>query len=1348
MKRLASVIVIAALGGAYAGLQAQQRAPGSRGQAPPPPVRLAYLFSDGNVPGTVRAYKALLAERPDLRGRVALSFLTESTFADVSAADLLGADVLVLDIMNQQLLDRFNAQHKVDLIASVRQRGAVLAVGEGLLSKEAYLKQGVVWDDRARAFWAHSGAQNQLSLMKYALARAGVRGLSIPPPQPSLEFGYYAPSAGPAGGGGGQVFATWEAFDAWRREAGKIRPGAPRVAIGFYKATFYGGDTELLDALIAEVERRGAEAIPIFGYPGAVAAARLLLDGSGRPRADVLLGLFFNFSGPESSLSLEKVDIPAINLITLYGRSEREWRSSPMGLSFFEGTFNVAVPELAGSIAPTVVGSQEKVRDPETGLTIVVRRPIRQQVSLAVSRALRWAALRHKPNRDKRVAIVFYNYPAGKANIGASYLNVAESIASILQRLTVEGYDVGASDLSDSTVLSTLLAKARNVGGYAPGELEELLEEGGAVRISLAEYRRWFDALSPKLRAKVLKDWGEPGRSRLMASGSSLIIPVAQFGNVVVLPQPVRGWGEDLEKLYHAKDLAPHHQYVATYAWLRHRFQADAVVHVGTHGTLEWLDGKDMGLSPDDAPDALVADVPHLYIYNVDVVGEGLVARRRAMAALVDHMVPPFRKGGLYPELAALSELINDYHTTEHKSPELQKAVAERIRQEVVRLGLAKDLGLDLSKPNSFTHDVAHELEEHLQQLKAQNIPYGLHTFGRTPDKPLRDETVEAIVSVDRRLLSTNAKVLAAEMERRIVASGPRELDNLLRGLRGGFIVGGTGGEPIRNPDAYPTGKNFYGIDPDKVPKPASYELGVKLADQMLADHVKKHGKYPEKVSFVIWGDETMRHEGVVEAQIFHLLGTRPVWDDRGKVVGVEVIPRATLGRPRVDIVIASAAEGMFNNVTRLMDEAVQKVKALDEVDNYVRSHYLKTKAILVERGYTEHEADRRAGVRIFDEPPGTFNLNTSRIAEASGTWDSDKGMADDYLRKMGHGYGNGFWGESMEDVFRLALAGTEKIVHSSSTMLYGALDNDDMYMYMGGLATAIRHIDGTDRSPELVITNTRDPGRPEMTTIEKFLGTEFRSRYVNPTWIEGMKKEGYAGAGEMRSFVEYLWGWDATVTETVDDRMWQEVFDVYVEDKHNLGMAEFFERHSPHAYQDIAARMLETVRKGYWKADASTERRLLEEYLGSVNRHGVSCAEHTCGNPRLQKFVIERGLAHGVPVPLLERFERAMERATGRAIDAAAEEMASFARRNDARLAARLETVPAPTRVARQLEGYVMEERTFDAAPRHHTRQDPRPTPYAGLLASGPILALLVMWRLRRRAAATDGRHTEAPTD
>ncbi len=805
--------------------------------------------------------------------------------------------------------------------------------------------------------------------------------------------------------------------------------------------------------------------------------------------------------------------------------------------------------------------------------------------------------------------------------------------------------------------------------------------------------------------------------------------------------QPARGWGEDAEKMYHAKDLAPHHQYVAAYTWLRYGFKADAVVHVGTHGTLEWLDGKDAALSEEDAPDALIADLPDLYIYNVDVVGEGLVARRRGMAALVDHMVPPFKKGGLYTELAALAETISDYDKNQGKNVELAKTYLERIREQAVTLGIAKDLGLELSAAGSLDEDTIHRIENHLLEMKGQNIPYGLHAFGRTPEPALRDSTVDAIVSADRSLLPDKAKVLAADIDARIVASGPRELDSLMRGLSGGFLPAGSGGEPIRNPDAYATGKNFYGVDPDKIPKPASWELGVKLADQMLADHLKKHGRYPEKVSFVIWGDETMRHEGVLESQVFHLLGTRPVWDARGKVVDVEVIPSRQLNRPRVDIVIASAAEGMFHNVTLLMDKAVQKVKAIDEAENFVRRHYLQTKQVLMARGMSEADADRRAGVRIFDEPPGIFNLNTSTIVAASGTWDTDKGFADDYIKKLGHGYGNGFWGEPMADVFRLALAGTEKVVHSSSTALYGALDNDDMFMYVGGLAAAIRTIDG--KSPEIMVTNTRDPGRPEMSTIDKFIGTEFRSRYVNPTWIEGMKKEGYAGAGAMREFVEYMWGWNATVPETVDAAMWKETFDTYVEDRKNLGMKEFFEKNSAFAYQDMAGRMVETVRKGYWDADPATKKKLLEEYIDSVNRHGTSGAEFTTGNARLSKYVMEQAKAAGVPVPAIDGFQRAMERAMGGTVAQNSSAAEAFVRRNEAAPApaspppvqvSQASPVPSPTGAATpgQVKGFVMEQ-TDRSRPTKAPILAATPQ-WAAAAATLPVLACLLAWRWRRR--------------
>ena len=427
-----------------------------------------------------------------------------------------------------------------------------------------------------------------------------------------------------------------------------------------------------------------------------------------------------------------------------------------------------------------------------------------------------------------------------------------------------------------------------------------------------------------------------------------------------------------------------------------------------------------------------------------------------------------------------------------------------------------------------------------------------------------------------------------------------------------------------------------------------------------------------------------------------------------------------------------------------------------------------------MEKGYSEQDADRRAGVRIFDEPPGIFNLNTSTIVANSGTWDSDKGFADDYIRKLGHGYGNGFWGESMADVFRLALSGTDKVVHSSSTMLYGALDNDDMFMYMGGLAAAIRSIDG--KSPELVVTNTRNPGKPEMTTMDKFIGTEFRSRYVNPTWIEGMKKEGYAGAGAMREFVEYMWGWDATVPELVDDAWWKETFDVYVQDKHNLGLKQFFDSKSPFAYQDMTARMVETVRKGYWKADADTQKKLLEEYVESVNKYGASGAETTSGNARLQKYVMEQGKLAGIPVPALEKFSKVMEQSAGRSVVAAAKDAEAFGKKNDAREdaasaqanaqmkpgsnppAKEPASAPAPQAQAQapsaaaKLEGYLMEQEKKAEAALAKSAAPMRGGEWDGHYVTLPLLAILVAWgtsagvarraermRIRRHCACAD---------
>jgi cobaltochelatase CobN len=803
------------------------------------PVRIGFLYSDNYIPVRLAAYRKLIEQRPDLKDRIELQILTESTFDEVPADELKQSDVLVFDVMNQQMLDRFDSENSTDLIASVKSKGTVLGVGEGLQSEDHYRELGVEWDARARAYWQHSGPQNQLALLELALGKAGIAGFDLPDPQPSLDFGYYYPD-----GKGGRVFPDWDSFQAWRAANGKLHPGAPRVAVGFFKASYYSGDMGLIDALIAEIERRGAEAVPVFGYPGAIAFQRLLGEGDS-VRADVGLGLFFQFNDSQSANVLEGVGIPVINLVSLYGRSEEEWRKSTSGLSAFEGTFNLASPELAGTVAPTVVGTKEKVRDPFSGLTSVITSPIAERVQMAVSRGLRYAELARKPNAEKKIALIYYNYPPGKANIGASYLNVAESLASVLQRMAAEGYDIGGPPPTADEVLADITTKARNIMGAAPGELEEMVAQGSAQRVSLSQYQIWLDGLAPSLREKVRKDWGDPVDSPLMVEHvngqTSLIVPTVRYGNIVLMPQPSRAWGEDLEKLYHAKDLAPQPQYIAAYAWLRETFKADAVVHFGTHGTLEWLDGRDAGLGPDDAPDALIGDLPDIYIYNVDVVGEGLVARRRGMATLVDHMVPPFTEGGLTEDLAKLSELLNDHTKNESKNPQLAAAYGRQARDEAVKMGVAKDLGLDPAA--DWTDEQLHSIEDYMLELRGQTIPYGLHTFGRVPSDEAVDSTVRAIVSVDRSALPDAKEVFAEDMRSRIVASGERELDSLMKALAGRFVPAGKGGEPIRNPDSYPTGANFYGIDPAKIPKPAAWEMGTRLAQQMLDDFVARNGR-------------------------------------------------------------------------------------------------------------------------------------------------------------------------------------------------------------------------------------------------------------------------------------------------------------------------------------------------------------------------------------------------------------------------------------------------------------------------------------------------------------------------
>jgi cobaltochelatase CobN len=1252
-----------------------------------------FVVGDSTSVAVAKGVQEFRRTHPDVAAKMRVEVMLEAGLDQLKTRGADAPRVLLIDSHSEGRSAESDRRLKAELIARVSARGKVFALGDGAAPRNTYTSVGAQYDEKLRAYWGASGPswQNVYGLLCVLAREEFGASIDVPAVLRMPERGYYHPAAPNS-----RILASYDDYRRWY--AKRERAGQPWVAVPFYGSFVQQEQTAVLDAVIAEAEKQKLNVLPLFGYPEDKLWREGLLDEKGKPRAQAVLSFTLRFNGPEMGELIDKAGIPVLNLIKVYARSEKDWRDSKEGLSTFESVFQVAIPELSGVIAPTVVGTEEKRTDPTLGAEVVVAQPLPERVEIAVKRVKRYLELQRKPNSEKRLALIYYNYPPGKANIGASYLNTLRSIAAVLQRLKAEGYDVGAGPLTEEEVTRRALSGGRNVGSYAPGDLEEMVKAGKVIRVPASVYRKWFESLPAAYREQVARDWGEPDVAEGMWldswRGLELIVPATMYGKVAVLPQPDRGFGQNLEKLYHSMDTTPPHHYSGVYRWLRDEFKADALVHVGTHGTLEWLSGKTMGLTESDAPDVMISDLPNVYLYNVDVVGEGLVAKRRGMASIVDHMIPPLKKGGLYGDYAQVSELANDYESAIHKSPRLAAGIAKELRDKLHELGVSKELGLsDRTKP--LTHDDSHKIEDYFSQLKNQNMPYGLHTFGWAPPADLRASTVEAIMEPDRGLNPLRRTQMATDMDERIQASGPRELMQMIAALNGRYIAAGTGNDPVRNPDSLPTGKSFYGIDPSKVPKKTAWELGVKLADEMLLQHLQRDGRYPKKVAFVIWGTETLRHEGVAESQFFHLLGTRPVWNERGKVVDVEVVSRAKLGRPRVDVVVSSAADGMFGQLTELMDKAVQKVNLLEEPDNYVREHTLSNAKRLAQKGHDDRVALRRASIRIFDEPPGQYNLNVARIVQNSGTWESEGAITNDYFQKMGHGFGNGSWGESMEDAFRLTLSGTEKIVHSRTSTLYGTLDNDDFFMYAGGLAQAVRSLDG--KSPELLVADLQSLGKERLTPIAEFMGQEFRSRSTNPLWIEGMMKEGYAGAHEMRSQLENLWGWQVTLPESVGQDKWDQAYRTYVEDQHSLGLKEWFTQHSPFARQDMIARLIEANRKGAWQPEAATIEKLVREFVESANTHGFSCSALTCQNPVLAQFTLELGLRAGIPEHELKTFEQKLQSATGRNLQEAARQMREFIADTEQRHRQRAEQVSAGRAEGEEhVKGKVMQKQSM----------------------------------------------------
>lgn len=1074
------------------------------------------------------------------------------------------------------------------------------------------------------------------------------------PPQVFPDAGIYHPDYA------GRVFPTLEEYQAWT----KPENGRPVIAILFHQAHFASELTGFLDDSIRRIEAAGAVALPIYAPAMTDGAITQLITRhekpDDKPFADVLINTQIMLNAEGRRTEFAALGIPVIQAMPYRRGEQADWEQDTAGVTTMDIPFYLAQPEYAGITDPLIAAYSRKADG-----DIVV---IDYQLQSVVNKAINLARLQHLPNAEKKTAIFFWNYPPGEKNLGASFLNLPRSMENTLRAMKGAGYTIEAPDAAQLTLLLQRLLTPL----YRDGELEPLLREGLAELMPVAAYRRWFETLPAETREKIIARFGEPEHSAMVVwrqGQAYFVIPRLKLGNTVILPQPPRGERkDDKEKaIYHSTAAPLNHFYLAAYLWAREAHHADAIVHYGTHGSQEWTPGKERGLSIYDSPYLLLGDVPVIYPYIVDDIGEALQTKRRGRATVISHATPPFAPAGLHGEINRLHDLLHAWlNMTEGE-------VRDKTRDEIVRVTLAnkidRDMAWEPARIRADFREFADALHIQLHDLALANQPLGLAVFGLPAESDLRlftvmqmlgkpllaalepDDPEEMIVGDYKKLRDTPAwKLLDKHVRQGEPYSGDekpggaktgellaqaraywlnltqtREMRNFLLALDGRYIPTSYGGDPVKNPDALPTGRNLYGFDPSRVPTQAAWEAGRAETEKLIAQYREKHGEYPKKLAFSLWSVETMRHFGVLEAQAFAALGFKPKWDAGGRVVGIEAIPAAELKRPRVDVVLSATGlyRDHFPNVMHWLARAAAEAAALDEPGNPVMAHSREIEAGLLKRGVEAGLARRLADTRIFSNASGSYGSGLDDATLASDTWGAgkngkegraagDKKLASLYLSRMQYAYGpdEKEWGSLPSgaaqgvNLYAENLKGVQAALLSRSSNLYGMLTTDDPFQYLGGIGLAVRSLTG--KSPELYISNLRDSGAPHLETAAGFLAKELRTRQFHPGWIAAMKKEGYSGALNMLDAVNNLWGWQAVAPETVRNDQWDELKAVYVDDKYKLGMQEWFERNHPHAQAQMIERMLEAARKGYWQADAKSLKALAQRYRELAQRFDV----------------------------------------------------------------------------------------------------------------------------------------------
>jgi cobaltochelatase CobN len=903
-------------------------------------------------------------------------------------------------------------------------------------------------------------------------------------------------------------------------------------------------------------------------------------------------------------------------------------------------------------------------RDPETEVDLIGYQPMADRIAFVADHARNWARLRGKPPAERRIALILANYPNRDGRIGNGVgLDTPASAISILRALAEAGYRIEDAPAHPKELVHRLLDGPTN--GNPGAAAEETL--------SFADFSAFFATLPAAAQRAVMERWGAAEGDPFFRPGQldcgRFAIPGFRAGNVAVLIQPARGYNIDPKSTYHDPALVPPHSYFALYAWLADEFRADAVIHLGKHGTLEWLPGKALALSAECFPEAVLAPLPHLYPFIVNDPGEGTQAKRRSQAVIIDHLTPPLTRAGSYGVLAELERLIDEYYEAalgdSRRLPVLASAILEQARSAALDgdCGIASD-----DEPA----DALRKLDGFLCEVKELQIRDGLHVFGQNPQgeqldslllafaRPVRGpapqdmsllrtladdlelgqdplasepsepwigarpavlvspepwrstgDTVERLEALVLRLVAgeytaepgwsrtrTVLDWIERELRPAVAGCGEAEFAGLLAGLDGRFVRPGPSGAPSRGrPEVLPTGRNFYSVDTRAVPTQAAWQLGWKSAALLLERHAQEYGTYPARVALSAWGTANMRTGGDDIAQGLALMGVRPVWErSSGRVTGFEILPASVLDRPRVDVTlrISGFFRDAFPGLIDLFDSAARAIAALDEPAsvNPLAERFASDRREFEEKGVPPHEADRRAGYRVFGSKPGAYGAGLQTLIDER-IWEDEGNLAEAYLGWSGYAYGAGSEGRPERTMLETRLAAADAVLHNQDNREHDLLDSDDYYQFEGGLALVVRNLSG--RVPAVWHNDHSRPEMPRIRSLREELGRVVRGRAANPRWIAGVMRHGYKGAAEIAATVDYLFAFAAT-SRAVDNAHFDALYDAYLTDDAVRG---FMAEHNPVALAETSGRFLEAIDRGLWRPRRNSARGDLTKWSG-----------------------------------------------------------------------------------------------------------------------------------------------------